>query len=295
MAVNLPVVLMILDVYPLRRLGGSIGWRSKPARRIYVEKIPFVLLAAAAYPIAVMAQFAIHAALPLAQLGVPSRLAISAYGLSFYLGKMIVPVNLSPIYELPRTVSPWAMPFILSFGLAVAITAIALTLRRRVLGLPAAWLAYLVVLLPVLGIFQNGPQIAADRYTYLAGLGWAILAGGGIVVCCRSSIRSGLVVGTLAICVVAASAMLTWKQVQVWHDSESLWSHALSIDPNSSFARNNLGHELIRQSRLGDALRHFEQSLRTQQGKSADAEAHNNWGLALLGQGKPTSAIEQFQ
>src|SRR5213596_2266512 len=181
MAVNLPVVLMILDVYPLRRLGGSIGWWSKPARRIYVEKIPFVLLAAVASAIAVMAQFSIHAALPLAQLSVPGRLAVSAYGLSFYLGKMIVPVNLSPLYELPRTVSPWAMPFILSFGLAIAITAIVLSLRRRMLGLPAAWLAYLVVLLPVLGIFQSGPQIAADRYTYLAGLGWAILAGAGLL------------------------------------------------------------------------------------------------------------------
>src|SRR5205823_11547543 len=145
MVVNLPVVLVILDVYPLRRLGGSIGWRSEPARRVYVEKIPFVLLAAVASAIAVMAQFSIHAALPLAQLSVPGRLAVSAYGLSFYLGKMIVPVNLSPLYELPRTVSPWAMPFILSFGLAVAITAIVLSLRRRMLGLPAAWLAYLVV------------------------------------------------------------------------------------------------------------------------------------------------------
>src|SRR5438128_350460 len=108
MAVNLPVVLLILDVYPLRRLGGTLGWWSAPARRIYVEKIPFVLLAAAASAIAVMAQFSIHAALPLAQLGVPGRLAVSAYGLSFYLGKMIMPVNLSPLYELPRTVSPLA-------------------------------------------------------------------------------------------------------------------------------------------------------------------------------------------
>src|SRR2546426_10837597 len=135
MVVNLPVVLLILDVYPLRRLGGALGWWSEPARRIYVEKIPFVLLAAAASAIALVSLFSIHAAASLAQLGVPSRLAISAYGLCFYLWKMILPVNLSPIYELPRTVSPWAMPFILSFGLAVAITAMVLTLRRRVLGL----------------------------------------------------------------------------------------------------------------------------------------------------------------
>src|SRR3989441_325892 len=181
MVVNLPVVLVILDVYPLRRLGGARGWWSEPARRVYVEKIPFVLLAAAASAIAVMARFSAHAAVPLAQLSVPGRLAVSAYGLSFYLWKMVVPVNLSPLYELPRTVNPWATPFILSYGLVLALTALVLALRRRAPGLPAAWLAYVVILLPVLGIFQGGPQIAADRYTYLAGLGWGILAGAGLL------------------------------------------------------------------------------------------------------------------
>src|SRR5438128_12526347 len=190
MVVNLPVVLVILDVYPLRRLGGSIGWRSEPARRVYVEKIPFVLLAAAASAIAVMAQSSVHAVASLAQLSVPGRVAISAYGLSFYLWKMVVPVNLSPVYELRPPVNPWATPFLLSYGVVLALTAIALALRRRVPGLPAAWVAYIVVLLPVLGIFQSGPQIAADRYTYLAGLGWAILAGAGLLSCWRSSRRS---------------------------------------------------------------------------------------------------------
>src|SRR3989454_5913609 len=102
MVVNLPVVLLILDVYPLRRLGGASGWWSEPARPVYVEKIPFVLLAAAASAIAVIAQSSVHAAASLAQLSVLGRLAVSAYGLSFYLWKMVVPVNLSPLYELPR-------------------------------------------------------------------------------------------------------------------------------------------------------------------------------------------------
>src|SRR5437016_4869441 len=116
-----------------------------------------------------------------AHVGGPGGLAVSAYGLSFYLWKMVVPVNLSPLYELPRALSLVTTPFLLSYGLVVAITAIVLALRRRVPGLPAAWLAYVVVLLPVLGLFQSGPQIAADRYTYLAGLGWASLAGAGLL------------------------------------------------------------------------------------------------------------------
>src|SRR5438034_977960 len=76
MVVNLPIVLLILDVYPLRRLGGAIGWWGEPARRVYVEKIPFVLLATAAAAIAVMAQLSVHAAASLAQLSVPGRVAV---------------------------------------------------------------------------------------------------------------------------------------------------------------------------------------------------------------------------
>src|SRR5437867_5474282 len=267
MVVNLPVVLLILDVYPLRRLGGVVGWWSEPARRIYVEKIPFVLLAAAASAIAVMAQSSVHAAASLAQLSVPGRLAVSAYGLSFYLWKMVVPVNLSPLYELPPTVNPWAPPFFLSYGLVLAITAIILALRRRVPGLPAAWLAYIVVLLPVLGILQSGPQIAADRYTYLAGLGWAVLAGAGLLFCSRTLGRSKT--GTLttppiagvAMCLVVGLGVLTWGQVRVWHDSQKLWTHALAINPKSPIAHNNRGTALADQGKLAEAIEHYRQAL----------------------------------
>src|SRR5437879_1125872 len=143
MAVSLPVVLLILDIYPLRRLGGARGWWTEPARRVYVEKLPFVLLAATASTFAFKAQVPLGNMAPLAKLSVLGRLAVSAYGLSFYLWKMVVPVNLSPVYERGQ-VDPWATPFILSYGLVLALTAIVLVLRRRLPGLPAAWLAYVV-------------------------------------------------------------------------------------------------------------------------------------------------------
>src|SRR5947199_7495577 len=100
MVVNLPVVLLILDVYPLRRLGGAVGWWSEPARRIYVEKIPFVLLAAAASAVAVMAQLSKSAMISVAHLSALGRLAVSAFGFSFYLLKMVVLLNLTPLYIL---------------------------------------------------------------------------------------------------------------------------------------------------------------------------------------------------
>src|SRR5207249_5716547 len=211
--------------------------------------------------------------------------AVSMYGLSFYLWKTVAPMNLSPLYELPPTVNPWAPPFIVNYGVVVAITAIVLALRRRVPGLPAAWMAYIVVLLPVLGIFQSGPQIAADRYTYLAGLGWAILAGAGLLSCWRSSRRSktgtpatGLLTG-IALCVVVGLGVLTWSQAKVWRDSERLWAHTLAIDPDSPLAQNNFGYELYRQGKLAEAIDHYRQALQI---KPDYALAHANRVLALI-------------
>src|SRR5438876_3987502 len=332
MVVNLPVVLLILDVYPLRRLGGAVGWWSAPARRVYVEKIPFVLLAAVASAVALMAQLSHDTMVSVVQLSGLGRLAVSMYGLSFYLWKTVAPVNLSPLYELPPTVNPWAPPFLLSYGLVLAITAIVLALRRRVPGLPAAWVAYIVVLLPVLGIFQSGPEIAADRYTYLAGLGWAILAGAGLLSCWRSSRRSktgtpaNWLLAGIAFCVVVGLGVLTWNQVQVWHDSEKLWNHSAAIDPRSPVGQYSWGLALAQEGQLTEAIQHYTTALRikpdyadahinlgialAQQGKLAEAsehyqqalhskpdsaDAHTNWGLALTQQGKPAEASDHYR
>src|SRR2546427_11526385 len=142
MVVNLPVVLVILDVYPLRRLWGAVVLWSAPARRVYVEKIPFVLLAAVASAVALMAQLSHDTMVSVVQLGGLGRLAVSVYGLSFYLWKTGAPVKLSPLYQLPPPRNPWAPPLLVSYGVVLAITAIVLALRRRVPGLPAAWAAY---------------------------------------------------------------------------------------------------------------------------------------------------------
>src|SRR5947199_64071 len=323
MVVNLPIVLLILDVYPVRRLGGAVGWLSAPARRVYVEKIPFVLLAAAASAIALWAQLSHDTMVSVVQLSALGRLALSVYGLSFYLWKTVAPVNLSPLYELPPTVNPWAPPFLLSYGLVVAITALVLARRRPLPGLLAAWVAYVVVLLPVLGIFQSGPQIAADRYTYLASLGWAILVSAGVLSHWRR--RPFLFTG-LAACVLFGLGILTWNQVQVWRDSEKLWTHALATYPKSSIAENNLGNVRADQSKLAEAIEHYRQALDinpehasahynlgnvlAQQGMLAEAsehhrqalrlkpdyaDAHNNLGNVLAQQGKLAEASEQYQ
>ena len=288
-AVTLPVVLLILDVYPLRRLGGTAGWWGPRARQVYLEKLPFLLLAGAAAGIAFLALFQIKNMAPLQQIGVAERLAISAYSLGFYLWKTLAPVHLSPLYELTGELKPWTPGFLLSYGAVGAVTALAVGLRRRVPGLAAVWAAYVVILLPVLGIFQNGPQIAADRYTYLACVGWAVLAGGGLLAYWRLApfLAAGLTVGVLL-----ALGGLTWNLVQIWRDPESLWRHALDVDPGSPIAHNNLGITLAGRKALAEAVGHYQQAVRL---KPNYAEAHYNWGTALADQGKLAEATEQYQ
>src|SRR5262249_34672945 len=158
----------------------------------------------------------------------------------------VVPWGLAPLYELPNRVDPLAWPFVASGALVAAITAAALSLRSRWPALLAVWVSYVVILLPVLGIVQNGPQIAADRYTYLAGLGWGLRVGGlvrtwwgGRSAAALAGPR-GLGAGALAVAVLAILAVLTWRQVGVWRDSGTLWSHTLVHAP-SALAHNNLG------------------------------------------------------
>ena len=285
--VSLPVVLLILDVYPLRRLGGTIGWWSEPARRVYLEKIPFILLAGGASTIAFLA-LSRDKMWGLDQLSVPGRLAISAHNLSFYLWKTVLPLNLSPLYEL-RAVNAWAPPFLLGYGVVLAVSALALALRHRVWGLPAAWLAYVIILLPVLGIFQNGLQVAADRYTYLACLGWALLAAAGLH---SASRRLPFLSTGLALVLLAGLGSLTFSQAQVWHDSEKLWSHAIAIDPRSPVAEYGRGSALAKQGKLAEAIDHYQQALHL---KPDYAEADTNWGNALAQQGKVAEAIEHYQ
>jgi tetratricopeptide (TPR) repeat protein len=287
-AVSLPVILLVIDVYPLRRIGGTFGWWSPRARRVYLEKLPFVFLAGAASGIAFLALLQIGNMAPLSDIGVGERLAISAYSLGFYLWKSLVPVHLSPLYEFNGVTALWAPEYVSSYAVIGVITLLAIGLRRRVPGLAAAWLAYVVILLPVLGIFQNGPQISADRYTYLACVGWALLAAGGLVTWWGRApvVTAGLVAGA-----VLVLGVLSWNQVQVWREPETLWTQAVTVDPESPVAHANLGVSLAARGSLAAALDHYRQAVRL----APDyAEAHYNLAGILADQGKLAEAAQHY-
>jgi Tfp pilus assembly protein PilF len=316
-SVSLPVVLLVLNVYPLRRIGGVSGVWSATARRVYVELLPFALLAVGASALSIVALQ------PPGQLSLGAKLAVSAYSLTFYLSKTLVPVGLAPLYEMPKSVDPTAVRYVVSYFVVAALTAVAWAARWRYPGVTTALIAFLIVILPMLGIVQNGPQIAADRYTYHAAPALAILAGGAVA---RwrgppAFVRVGVIAIVLALCII-----LTWRQTRIWHDSESLWARVLDMDPKSSIAQiamgdlliaqdrvdeaadhyargveldptfaigfNNLGVVLARQGKLGEATERYRRAVRL---RPSYADAHNNWGIALSQQGDYPGAIAHFE
>jgi tetratricopeptide (TPR) repeat protein len=283
---SLPGMLLLLDVYPLRRLGGHAGWLTPAARRVWLEKVPFVVLAGTAAAVAFWALASGGGLTSLGRLGIAARIALSIYALAFYLGKTLWPAHLSPLYELTLPVYPFEPRFVWG-ALAVAlVTALALLSHRRWPALSAAWAAFALVLLPVLGVAHNGYQLAADRYTYIAGLSLAVLAGGAVA----SWRRAALLPAGLGLVVLAS---LTWLQIPAWHSDETLWRHAVALDPASGVARSNLGAALTGQRRYEEATAELKRATALRPGY---AEAWNNLGLALAPQpGRLPEAAEAFR
>jgi len=285
MAVSLPVILLLLDVYPLRRLGGGPrGWLGPAARAVLVEKLPFVALCAGASVLALWAQLAGGSPVPLEALPWSGRLAILGYQLAFYLGKTLVPTNLAILYELrlPLALETWRIA--LSVATVAAVTACALALRRRVPAALIAWAAYVVILLPPSGIVQSGYQIAADRYSYLACLGWSMLAGAGVAALGRAAALPALLV-------IATLGGLTWTQAKIWHDNETVWRRAVDVDPRSGIARANLGAALSAHGRTEEAMAELREAIRLRPGYP---DAHLSLGLMLAQGGDPAGAVPHF-
>lgn len=304
LVIGLPLVLFVLDLYPLRRRPpahprglGRIVWLG------LVEKWPFLALSGAVgiLMLALGAQRGNMTALD--ALGLGQRLALTAYGLVFYLGKAVVPWPLSPLYTLFHPVRPWDPMYLGPMAAITLVTAVLIALRRRWPAGLAAWVAYVVLLLPVSGLFHNGPQIAADRYTYAASMSWALLVGAGVAWCGRAP-RTGRLSRPLAHGLLAALALvllgwaaLTIRQERIWHDSVTLWSRAALVDSQSDIPIFYLGWSLADAGRFDDALEYFNRALaRTPDGLPAlKAQLLLHMGLIEQRARRPAAAEERFR
>lgn len=288
---TLPLVLLLLDVYPLKRLGGGVGrWFGPEVRRVWWEKIPFLVPALVFGIIALLAQGETGALKPLEQYGVASRLAQALYGFVFYLWKTLLPLKLYPLYWVPVHFNPLDWPYLLSGALVLAFSVGLWMLRKRWPALLAIWVYYVVLLAPVSGVAQSGEQFVADRYSYLSCLGWAILAGAGALYG-WSSRWWRLSVSVLA-GVVALLGVLTWNQVQVWHDSVKLWQQVAADSPDSWGAVRNLARALRGEGKREEANQLLLRSLKNHAGL---AEAYIELGNAFAEDGKVEGGINYYR
>jgi tetratricopeptide (TPR) repeat protein len=237
-------VVLVLDVYPLRRLPERVrGWWDPSVRAVWIQKIPFALLGVASAAVSARAQVsAADTVKSLAAWGPLARLGQALFGLAFYVRKTVVPTGLAGLVELPFRFDFFEARFLAS-AISVGVLATALLLvRRRAPALVAASAIYILVLAPVLGFLQSGPQLVADRYSYVACMPWAILAGGAVLVAIESwpTLASRVLLAASAL-LLALLFVLSRRQAATWLDSATLWTHAIEVGEDSSVARVNLG------------------------------------------------------
>jgi Flp pilus assembly protein TadD len=290
-ATTLPLSLLLLDVYPLRRRG--LGWWV-----LLGEKLPYAVLAAAAGLVALVARQTGGNITAYAQYGTDARLAVAAHSVWFSFWKLFWPVGLSPMYELPLRVDLGQARF-LGAGLGVAALTVALVLLRRrwPAGL-AAWIQSVIALLPVSGLVHSGSQLTADRYSYLSSLGFAVLAGAGLVWALPRVARAParrwlrpLVWGSAALA-VAALAVATRAQTAVWKDSETLWRRAVVVEPSCSLCESNLGRVVARPGRFAEAETHVQRAIALRPDRPGP---HENLGTMMLAQGRDGEAEQHFR
>jgi tetratricopeptide (TPR) repeat protein len=276
MLVTLPLVLLLLDYWPLRR--------AESARRLVMEKLPLLALSAASCATTFLAQkgaIQSFASCPLAD-----RLDNALASAAIYLGQMVYPVNLALPYPLPRN-GPAAWEVVLAGTLLAGFSALAWAGRRTRPWLPAGWAWYLVMLLPVAGIIQVGAQAHADRYTYLPQIGiyvavtW-LVAEWRLNVAALVSLATG-VLGALMVC--------AWHQTAYWQDSETLWSHTLACTKANDVAHNNLGLVMAEKGRDKEAAAQYQEALQI---SPRYAQAQYNLGNAFLEMGSTDEAVTHY-
>jgi tetratricopeptide (TPR) repeat protein len=276
MLVTLPIVLLLVDYWPLRR----------PLHRVLLlEKLPLLALSAAFCVAAVLGQQTSGAISSGQLLPLPTRLANALVSYVSYLWQLAWPANLGMYYPHPYLsdiggVPPAAGVIALAAALLIALTTGALISRQRYLIV--GWFWYLITLLPVIGLIQVGSQGMADRYTYVPSIGiFVAVAWGGahLLAVFEAHMPRARTVGVavaaalLVICSVAA-----WRQAAHWRDSLTLYEHTLAVTGPNPVIRFNYANELRRQGRDEEALREYRRALEV---SPDDVKIHLNLANAL--------------
>ncbi len=293
MAVTLPVVLLILDWYPFNRIRSlKTLWAAS------IEKIPFLALSLASSVITILAQRTGESIVSLEFAPLSSRVLIASRSIVMYLGKMIAPMNLIPLYPYPKYVSLFSLEYLFAISLTMGLTAACMVIVKKQKFWLSAWGYYVVTLIPVLGIVQVGNQSMADRYAYLPSLGPFLVAGlcvAWIVVKVANLPKWRVLVkfvGTAGVLILLCSmSYRTFQQIGIWKNGFVLWNHVIARGFESATAYNNRGMSLEDMGQRDRAIADYELAI------ALDPRfylAYNNRGVLYGEDGLYRISIEYF-
>ena len=293
MLVTLPLVLLLLDYWPLDRIrrGWSLVW----------EKLPFFALAAGSSALTLAAQKLSEA--PIEKLTLGMRVSNALVSYASYLAKTLWPAKLAVFYPHPSDMLPaWKVALSVLLLVGFSVLAFKAAAKRPYIGF--GWLWYLVTLLPVIGVIQVGWQAMADRYTYVPLIGLFVAGawlapdftlgtkrwGDGATGRRGEKIRIPMIAAACTI--IALLAMGTRVQVGYWHDSFALFQHAIDVTEGNFLAHLNVGYMLSKQGKVDEAIMHYNEAIAARPDWD---QAHYNLGTMLAKRGDTEEAIEQYK
>lgn len=289
MAVTLPLVLLIIDWYPLKRLTLEKGLM----RIAVMEKLPFYALSLGCAKLTMMAQSSIGAVISTDAFPFWMRFWVALKTLRFYIQKFILPMDLTPFYPLPEVVRPLSFEYLGSLVLLLGIIAACVAFIKRMPALMAAWIYFVITLLPVLGVVKVGFIIGADRYMYLPMLGPLMLVG-----MCVSrgwdsrKLRVYLVVSTAMLAVLLS--VMTFMQGRIWRDSLALRYHMAMNVPKTPKPYAESAYEHLRAGRYQSAVKDLTEAIALvsgQWGLKYEPELHNYYH----NRGNANFALKQYE
>jgi tetratricopeptide (TPR) repeat protein len=307
MLVTVPFVLLLFDYWPLRRFdtvlllkskGGIVGWLNRKPHNLFLEKTPLLVLSGLSCLVTIRAQDPATGLLE--QLPFTWRLNNALLSYIEYVRQTFWPARLAVFYPHPNNaLSTWQVSLATTFLLA--ISAMAVLLRKKRPYVLAGWFWYIGMLVPVIGIVQIGEQGHADRYTYLPHIGLFLLivwTAADFSTAWRLRREYLWLVATATIAILSYGTIV---QTSSWKNSEGLWNHTLSVTSNNDFAHNNLGFLYLRRGELDKAISHFETALKIRSGNSqtrynlGTALVHTNLANALAREGRLAEAIMHYE
>jgi tetratricopeptide (TPR) repeat protein len=295
MLVTLPFVLLLLDYWPLNRFAALQPARAAPIPDeraiwygIWIEKIPFFVLAAVSSGITFIVQRSGGAMVNITAIPLESRFTNVFLSYSRYMGKLFWPQNLAVFYPFDAEgFSFWQIALCAILVLGISVFVIRFGRTRKYL--PVGWLWFVITLIPVIGLVQVGGQAFADRYTYIPYIGLFIMAAWGLPELCSKRPYRKTALGITAGLVLMPLGLAAYRQAGYWNNSVNLFTHAIEITQNNALAHYNLGFAYGNLGRCQEAIEAYRQAIRIKPGY---AEAHNNLGNDYGNLGRWQEAIE---